>query len=271
MSGRDAILLIGLGLAAYAAWRFTQPADAALVGSNGLPAVNYGTTFGPPAPIAGAVDYGQQFGPDISLAPQPDPLQLGISMLDQTQPDFYTGGAGTFLVAPQQSILSMLNSANGAVNMSSKISLQDVFSLANKIVQTNGFAVSPEVATAIAVVESGSVSNPNLGCDPQAHRYEAALGDTSAGLMQTLSRTANWLYSLEYNRYGIGNLQSLYDAETSMYFGCAYLDYLSRYKGQQRSLEFIVQSYNAGPGHPSAAYLAKFNQAYLTIIGEENT
>lgn len=95
--------------------------------------------------------------------------------------------------------------------------------------------------TAIAWIESSF--------DPAAYRYEPHLGDASVGLMQTLTRTATWLYEdMGYRAYGAPTLESLARSpQRSVYFGGAYLDWLSRYRGVARSEEFIVRGYNGGP------------------------
>lgn len=122
-----------------------------------------------------------------------------------------------------------------------------------------GWTVSPRLVAAIAKVESDF--------NPLAIRFEpwiAHIGapDFSVGLMQTLVSTAEWLHDgMGYTGKPRPTRESLMDAETSLYFGQAYLHYLSRYRGQQRDADWIIQSYNAGPGNQQAAYLAKVNAA----------
>lgn len=60
--------------------------------------------------------------------------------------------------------------------------------------------------------------------------------------------TAKWLASdMGYSFHGDPDRAALEDPEKSMYFGAAYLDYLSRYRKVERSEEFIIRGYNGGP------------------------
>lgn len=86
-----------------------------------------------------------------------------------------------------------------------------------------------------------------------AERYEAHLNDSSYGLMQTMLKTAQWLYDdMGYRGYSRPTAQSLTDGMTSLYFGMAYINWLSRYNGSPRSENWIVESYNGGPGNSNA-------------------
>lgn len=110
------------------------------------------------------------------------------------------------------------------------------------IVNVFDLNVSPKMIVRIAWIESGF--------NPSALRFEVRLGDASAGLMQTLLSTAKWLArDMGYSAFGLPTLDSLLQAQTSIYFGAAYLEYLSRWRGERRSEEWIVRSYNGGPGH----------------------
>ena len=133
-----------------------------------------------------------------------------------------------------------------------------VLALARKTVVDNFSDVDFEMAAAIAIVESDG--------NPLALRYEPGLGDASIGLMQTLLGTARWLAAdMGYERYGVPGLADLLDADKSMYFGAAYLQWLRHWNGVRRSDEWIVMAYNAGPGNvgtgAAEAYLAKYRIA----------
>lgn len=142
---------------------------------------------------------------------------------------------------------------------------QDVHELAAILINRHGFNVSPCMATAIAIIESGDINNPANGFNVYASRYEPGIGDVSTGLMQTLSQTALWLSTIGYTAYGTPDAAKLYNPEVSLYFGLAYLDWLSRYRNTSRPEDWVVQSYNAGPGHSSSQYLAKYFKAKVWL------
>jgi soluble lytic murein transglycosylase-like protein len=124
--------------------------------------------------------------------------------------------------------------------------------------------VDPVMATAIARIESNF--------NPTAVRFEPGVVDFSVGLMQTLVGTARWLAdTLGYASFGVPTFDALFDAETSMYFGMAYLHYLSTRNGITRGEreEVIVRAYNTGPGNwassAGAAYWVKYQAARAEI------
>lgn len=137
----------------------------------------------------------------------------------------------------------------------SKAQIRD---MAAQVIGRYGFNVSPEVAANIAMIESSG--------NPLALRYESYIPhlggpDYSTGLMQVLTSTATDLArNMGYDAYGRNpGRDAMLDPWVSLYFGCAYLDWLSTYGGQNRSVAWIVQSYNAGPGRAMPAYLTKYN------------
>ncbi|KAF3322489.1 Transglycosylase SLT domain-containing protein [Carex littledalei] len=68
------------------------------------------------------------------------------------------------------------------------------------------------------------------------------------GLLGIDYPTALWLYNdVGYRAYKVISVDDLYNPFVSMYFGAAYLAYLSEYEGRQRSYEFIVQAFLSGP------------------------
>jgi soluble lytic murein transglycosylase-like protein len=114
----------------------------------------------------------------------------------------------------------------------------------------------PAVMVRIAWIESAF--------DPSALRPEPAIADASAGLMQTLVTTARWLATdMGFDAFGRDiELKTLMGPQASLYFGGAYLTYLRTYRGQRRGEEFVVRSYNGGPGNFSEA-TAQYWQRYL--------
>jgi soluble lytic murein transglycosylase-like protein len=135
-----------------------------------------------------------------------------------------------------------------------------VLSLAQQTLGDMGIAdVSPEMATAIAKIESGF--------DPGAVRQEPRINDASYGLMQVLAGTAQWLSGLGYTAVD-PSPQSLLTSEGSMYFGCAYLHWLRNYKGQPRDDAFVVAAYNGGPGGAAGAGPQRYLAAWQAAMAE---
>ncbi|GLJ52663.1 hypothetical protein SUGI_1120900 [Cryptomeria japonica] len=101
--------------------------------------------------------------------------------------------------------------------------------------------LDPMMICAIAEIESER--------QPFAYRYEPQLGEASTGIMQTLQSTAEWLArDMGYTVYQVeGAPTMLYRPFVSVYFGAAYLKWLSTYDGKKRSEEFMVRAYNGGP------------------------
>eukprot|EP00873_Tetraselmis_striata_P038967 jgi/Tetstr1/459231/TSEL_000041.t1 len=119
--------------------------------------------------------------------------------------------------------------------------------------------VEPVWLATVAYIESGG--NPN------ARRFEPSLGCPSLGLTQVLLVTARWLITDTTPKLPPGKMahrpvgspvprppeipeptqQTLIDPFISMWYGAAYLQYLSIYKFTARDEEWIIRSYNIGP------------------------
>ncbi|KAL9412539.1 hypothetical protein AB3S75_046047 [Citrus x aurantiifolia] len=68
------------------------------------------------------------------------------------------------------------------------------------------------------------------------------------GLMGIDYSTAFWIYmELGYRAYKVDSADDLTKPFVSMYFGAAYLSYLSEYEGKERTPQFVVQAYLEGP------------------------
>ncbi|EPS74207.1 hypothetical protein M569_00548, partial [Genlisea aurea] len=68
------------------------------------------------------------------------------------------------------------------------------------------------------------------------------------GLMGIDYPTARWLYKdLGYRGYAVESVEDLSKPFVSMYFGAAYMKWLSEYEGRERTLQFVVQAYLSGP------------------------
>jgi soluble lytic murein transglycosylase-like protein len=121
----------------------------------------------------------------------------------------------------------------------------EILKLAETVISKYGFNVDPKMVVAMIQIESAG--------NPAAVRYEPHLRDVSVGLMQTLGGTARWLAEeMGYNAYGVPSNQDLINPEISIYFGAAYIHWLSTYKGQNRGVKWIVESYNGGPGQSNS-------------------
>ncbi|KAL3364912.1 hypothetical protein AABB24_013599 [Solanum stoloniferum] len=78
-------------------------------------------------------------------------------------------------------------------------------------------------------------------------RFVEGIGQRT-GLMGIDYPTARWLYKdLGYKTYKVESVEDLTKPFVSMYFGAAYVAWLSEYEGRERSLQFLVQAYLAGP------------------------
>ncbi|XP_077220849.1 transglycosylase isoform X2 [Tasmannia lanceolata] len=78
-------------------------------------------------------------------------------------------------------------------------------------------------------------------------RFVNGVGPCS-GIMGIDYPTAFWLYKdVGYKAYKVNSVEDFYNPFLSMYFGAAYLAWLSEYKGRERTHEFIVQAYLRGP------------------------
>lgn len=162
------------------------------------------------------------------------------------------GLAGAFALLSRRTLAA---GAAGGV-----LSLREVRALAEGTVAAFAFDVPADLVVRIAWIESHF--------NPSAIRYEAHIGDASAGLMQTLLGTAQWLArDMGYSAFGVPDLARLLEPQASLYFGAAYLDYLRTWRGQRRSDEWIVRHYNTGPG-ASDALGEPYWQKYLAAKKE---
>ncbi|XP_019183181.1 PREDICTED: uncharacterized protein LOC109178104 isoform X2 [Ipomoea nil] len=98
-------------------------------------------------------------------------------------------------------------------------------------------------------------------------RYVNGIGQR-IGLMGIDYPTAHWLYKdLGYKVYVVESVEDLRKPFESMYFGAAYLAWLSQYDRRQRSPEFIVQAYLSGPQNvnlqETGPHWLKFQEALI--------
>lgn len=117
--------------------------------------------------------------------------------------------------------------------------------------------LDPVMICAIAEIESDR--------QPLAYRFEPKLGEASTGLMQCLQSTAEWLAKdMGYKYYTVDWSSSmLYRPFVSVYFGAAYLKWLSTYERVSRSEEFMVRGYNGGPKKATSKSTKAYWDKYL--------
>ena len=172
--------------------------------------------------------------------------------------------AKVLMVGAGVATLLALKSRTGLAGVPYQLPADQVFKIADQIRKRYYVGVSPLMLTAMAKIESAF--------RPGALRYETHLGDASIGLMQTLYRTARWLHDdLGYQAYQLASSDDLMDPQTSVYFGGAYVDWLSTWRGVQRAEQWVVMSYNGGPNadnsqtrnHWAKYQAAKAQLAYL--------
>lgn len=105
---------------------------------------------------------------------------------------------------------------------------------------------------------------------PWVERFEPRLNDYSTGLMQTLLSTAKDLYSKGYKAFGSPTREALKNPAISMYFGCAYFDWLKK-SYPNHNIEWYVRAYNGGPGNAERVstqpYFDKFKVAVAQYGG----
>ncbi|XP_057724979.1 uncharacterized protein LOC130940765 isoform X1 [Arachis stenosperma] len=89
--------------------------------------------------------------------------------------------------------------------------------------------------------------------------------ELTVGLMQILPKTAHWLMSdLGYGAYGIEGSQALlFQPFTNVYFGAAYIRWLSNFEDIARSEEFIVRAYKGGTKRVTHKSTLQFWKSYL--------
>ncbi|GBG81380.1 hypothetical protein CBR_g32054 [Chara braunii] len=136
----------------------------------------------------------------------------------------------------------------------------EMWAMANIIIQRHfKGAVEPAMVCAIAELESSR--------QPLAYRFEPALGEASTGLMQTLQSTAEWLArDMGYHAYSVDwAVTLLYRPFVSVYYGVAYIHWLSSYCGKQQSEEFIVRAYNGGPHGSHSKATLHYWQRYQSV------
>ena len=145
-------------------------------------------------------------------------------------------------------------------------------------VEGRGGPAGPPPPGSDLVVMLASVALVESDGDPSARREEPALRDASLGLCQLLRSTAAWLRAdLGFDACDADFARAGPDAlllpHVSLYLAGAYLAYLARYRGVQRTEEFAVRCYNGGPPHgatlpATGRYWSKYAEAKALVLQE---
>ncbi|CAI0555478.1 unnamed protein product [Linum tenue] len=119
--------------------------------------------------------------------------------------------------------------------------------------------ISPDMICAIA----------ELASDRQllARQYQKKTKEITVGIMQILPKTAQWLErDFGYRTYGVGeNPDVLYKPFVSVYFGAAYLKWLSNFEHKERSEEFVVRAYHGGTKKATHKSTLQHWKRYLSV------
>ncbi|XP_050367498.1 uncharacterized protein LOC126785877 isoform X2 [Argentina anserina] len=119
--------------------------------------------------------------------------------------------------------------------------------------------IDPDMLCAIAELESDR--------QPLARRYDKKSKATHLGIMQILPKTADWLASEKgHGAYQLnGNELLLFRPFENIYFGAAYLIWLSSFEQKERSEEFVVRAYKGGTKKATHKSTLKYWQRYLSV------
>ncbi|XP_043698786.1 uncharacterized protein LOC122649621 [Telopea speciosissima] len=119
--------------------------------------------------------------------------------------------------------------------------------------------VDPDMICAIAELQS----------DRQllTTRYNKKTKETGFGIMQLSPKTAEWLVrDMGYRQYEIeGDSTLLYKPFISVYFGAAYLKWLSNYEEKERNEEFVIRAYKGGTKKAKHKSTLDYWRRYLSV------
>lgn len=100
-----------------------------------------------------------------------------------------------------------------------------------------------------------------------AERYDKKTKETKLGIMQISLPTANWLVrEMGYKNYDIeGNPHMLYRPFVNVYFGAAYIKWLSNHDDKERSEEYVVRAYKGGIKNATHKSTVDYFARYLSV------
>ncbi|XVF87919.1 hypothetical protein PTKIN_Ptkin19aG0007000 [Pterospermum kingtungense] len=119
--------------------------------------------------------------------------------------------------------------------------------------------IDPEMICAIAELESDR--------QPLAVRYDKKTKLTTVGIMQIAPRTAEWMVrECNYSLFPVEeDPDILYRPFISVYFGAAYLKWLSNFDNKARTEEFIVRAYKGGTKKANNKSTLPYWKRYLSV------
>ena len=159
-------------------------------------------------------------------------------------------------------VVTIFWAASKVMGETARLTVEQVRTLARNAVNRDGLPVDPIMLQAMTEIESSR--------NPMAMRAEPQIGDASIGLMQTLMKTSKWLYDdMGARKFGEPTAERLFNPEVSMYFAGQYIKWLANYRGERRSEDWIVMSYNGGPGadnDQTRNHLRKYHEAKNRLL-----
>ncbi|XP_044505197.1 uncharacterized protein LOC123225328 [Mangifera indica] len=119
--------------------------------------------------------------------------------------------------------------------------------------------IDPDMICAICELESDRLL--------LSMRIEKKSKDTTQGLMQISTKTATWLFGeMGYRAYDVQtDPDLLYRPFVSIYFGAAYLKWLSTYDGIERGEEYIVRAYKGGTKKATHKSTLSYWKRYVAV------
>lgn len=102
---------------------------------------------------------------------------------------------------------------------------------------------------------------------PLAKRYDKKTKETTVGIMQILPKTAEWLFrDMGYRSYKVQEDPNiLFRPFVSVYFGAAYLIWLSNFEQRERSEEFVIRAYRCGTKKATHKSTLNYWKLYLSV------
>ncbi|XP_020586367.1 uncharacterized protein LOC110028733 isoform X2 [Phalaenopsis equestris] len=96
--------------------------------------------------------------------------------------------------------------------------------------------------------------------------YDKKLKENKIGIMQVAQSTAEWLArEMGYRKYTAEDESLLYRPFENLYFGAAYVKWLSNYDGKQRSEEYVVRAYKGGIKKATHKSTATYFERYFSF------
>ncbi|URE27435.1 Transglycosylase SLT domain [Musa troglodytarum] len=101
----------------------------------------------------------------------------------------------------------------------------------------------------------------------QAEHYDRKTKQTRIGIMQIAPENAEWLVrEMGYRNYEMEGISTLlFRPFVNIYFGAAYLKWLSYCDGKERTEEFVIRAYKGGIKKATHKSTADFFHRYLSI------